>query len=434
MDMASNAPQDPGLVGMRRALATERTQRVVLWMWVLLPLLGKLIPFTYLVSLPFLAPGKDPASRKPVPGLGFLAGLTTLYLVYIMGRTMIAGPVETWLEPLEDALPLGLVVWLAAWRLRGPIRLDLGRLYQLLCLSIFSVAVAGSVQFALDPYGHRPALVMGNVLNLAPVLILPAVLCSFSHWAPSRAWRWIGLGAMAVALYTLGELLQTRGPFLVLIGLILLRATLSFGKAAHRDRAPRQGAVILLVLLATLALIAVFGDGLGRFSINAAHAASGGTLQAPEAWRQFDDYSASLRLLMLETGWLAFTEAPFWGHGPQYRFDAAAVHFPPQVTHTFTHLHNDFLTHAVAGGIPAVILFCALLLVPTWIGWNKGHEARQIGLFFTLAFAGTGFLNNVLFVYLTAFNFGLSYVAALLLIEAVATQQSDTGEWQITER
>jgi hypothetical protein len=129
------------------------------------------------------------------------------------------------------------------------------------------------------------------------------------------------------------------------------------------------------------------------------------------------DTSLNQRLAMLQAGWKAFLEAPWRGHGGQNRFKAAAPYLPENFE-AFSHLHNDFLTHAVAGGVPAVVLLCLILAFPLLCALRRPNRDRILtALLFSGAFTGTALTNNVLFVDISAFALGLAYATALKVIE-----------------
>jgi hypothetical protein len=128
------------------------------------------------------------------------------------------------------------------------------------------------------------------------------------------------------------------------------------------------------------------------------------------------DGSIAQRLAMLEAGGQAFREAPWLGHGGQNRF-AAARPYLPEGFPDFSHLHNDFLTHAVAGGVPAVALLCLILAFPLLIALRAPTRDRlHTALLFSGAFTGTALVNNVLFVDISAFAIAINYTVAIMLV------------------
>jgi O-antigen ligase len=128
------------------------------------------------------------------------------------------------------------------------------------------------------------------------------------------------------------------------------------------------------------------------------------------------DGSIAQRLAMLEAGGQAFREAPWLGHGGQNRF-AAARPYLPEGFPDFSHLHNDFLTHAVAGGVPAVALLCLILAFPLLIALRAPPRDRlHTALLFSGAFTGPALVNNVLFVDISAFALAINYTVAIMLV------------------
>lgn len=76
------------------------------------------------------------------------------------------------------------------------------------------------------------------------------------------------------------------------------------------------------------------------------------------------DSSTWQRLVMYRAGIAAWWESPVFGYGISQRFSAAVPYFPPEFTGRYSHLHNTFITHAVAGGVVGLVFLCAVLATP----------------------------------------------------------------------
>jgi O-antigen ligase len=308
-------------------------------------------------------------------------------------------------------------------------------LFQILAVMLIVVLIIALIERAVIVYWWRPRLLLGSQLNFTPILVVPAIFCTFSQFAPSRLWRWIGLGGFAAAVMVLSGVSMTRGPFIVMTVLVLLRAlSLIFSSQDIWKRV--RDAALLLVLFGITTGASLFDDSaLIRFQqmMQAAANIAESTLKnEQEKIESFESVEAPdrlesipERLMFLRGGLAAFAENPFFGHGPQLRYEAAARHFTVPIPATYTHLHNDFITHGVAGGIVALVLLVLILLTPTIAAWSYTENRRlrrEIGLLFTLNFTGMAAVNNVLFVWVTAYTLAISIVAAIIILDSLSRE------------
>ena len=117
------------------------------------------------------------------------------------------------------------------------------------------------------------------------------------------------------------------------------------------------------------------------------------------------DRSISQRLDMQITGLHAFLQQPFRGYGVQNAVSQAnAVSqevLGRETKYTYTHLHNDYLTHGVGGGVILLLLFIAVIFSPVLMSWQLRKVEGGTGLFyFSLMLSGaysTIALTNVVF-------------------------------------
>lgn len=406
-----------------------RAGQITVGLWALLPVLGTITPFLYLSLVPF----NWDRGRRLHRMIGTFAGLCTAYFIYMSLRMMWAGPPETWGEPLEDMVPVLLTVLIAFWSIRTIPAFKFDKVFQAMtCASLLVVAGVAYQKYVLNDWG--PALLLGNTLNLTPLLLVPALLCTMGEWAPTRLWRVFGLMAFCLSLVTMASVAQTRGPFLVLSTLAFLRILSGLiGPAPWRARLWR---VLPILVAYILALGLIFGNSqaVERLFSLAVNAQTEPPAYTPSVqpdpvtpWITDPAHSIYIRALMLQAGLAAIHEAPVWGYGPQFRVDAAAAYFPTGTTSKFSHLHNEFITHAVAGGIPAVAFLIAILMFPLFAAWQfQTHKRarREFAAIFTIAFTGTAALNNVLFVPIWGFMLPLSIIASLILLHAFDQQSN----------
>lgn len=354
-------------------------------------------------------------------GLRIFFYLSILYAAYIAVRSILAGPRA--LEPILDTLPLVFVSGLTLWAVRTPIKINMHLLFKATCAMLAAVFFLAWVE-RLFLGVWRPELLLGNPLNLAPVLLIPALFVTMSRFAPSRLWVWLGLIAFVMAVYVIGGLSQSRGLFLGLWALVLIRVGFELC-APITARSKLQNALGIVLAMGLITVVIGSDSHLsGRYTVMVKTLSN--TEAAPE-------YSVGLRMKMLKGGWAATQERPFVGHGPQNRYDAAALHFDTTGLPRFSHLHNGFLTHTVGGGILLLFLLVALLLMPIVIGFQgnrditliNAHARREIGVLGSCAFAGVAAVNNVFFVDISAFTTAFSLFGILVILTSLGSDGAD---------
>ena len=225
----------------------------------------------------------------------------------------------------------------------------------------------------------RPEGIFSNALIFASLCIAGAGL-AIIEWPEdnqkTRTLSWIVFVAGIVAAL----LTFSRGMLLPIAGIILIAIWYRYkGKTKYQ---PKLKTVIILgaVTIATFAA----------------------SLQTDNGWRILNkrilqpiemfvegkpfDRSISQRLDMQVTGFHAFLEAPFIGHGIQNSVEQAnsvsEQVLNRKTDYTYTHLHNDYLTHAVGGGIILFVLFVAVIFSPFFMVWQLAKEQKDPGLFY----------------------------------------------------
>lgn len=129
-------------------------------------------------------------------------------------------------------------------------------------------------------------------------------------------------------------------------------------------------------------------------------------LQPIEMFAKGEQFDRSIRerLDMQITGLHAFSEKPFVGHGIQNSVEAAnkisTEVLGRKTNYTYTHLHNDYLTHAVGGGILLFLLFVLVISSPLIMSWqlrkkNAGQGMLNYGLMLSGAYATIAMTNIV---------------------------------------
>lgn len=421
-----------------KRLTLPPADKTALGIWVSLPILG---PLAALAAV-FLLPLTRSKGASAQPALVGLFALCLSYGIYILGRAVFAGPLLSVVEPLEDVAPLLLITGSAAWSLRGPLQVDMARLIKALAVMLIVVLGIGLLERAMIAPWWRPRLLLGNQLNLTPLLIVPALLCTYTHLLSKGPWRLVAWAGFAAGAFMLSGVSMTRGPLLVMLVLVVLRV-ISMACASLPLRQRLGQATILIGLFAVTFGGALFNESaLARLQllldvrpepVEVVIAPAPETASSPSAQpvteTQLRLSSVSERVSLAIAGWAAFQERPLIGHGPQYRYDAVVKHLPFTPTSRYSHLHNDFVTHMVAGGVIGVMLLSSILLAPLIVALRKGpnrHLRMEIGALVSLTFLGIAGVNNVLFVWVSAFTLAISLVATMVMLEALRLQQTHT--------
>ncbi|QJF52892.1 O-antigen ligase family protein [Roseobacter ponti] len=378
--------------------------------WLGIPLVGKALAFLSVFLLPLT---RDKTGDR-IGALRAFMLLSIVYGAYICLRSVAAG--EGAAEPVLDTLPVMALPVMAYLFIRRPVRIDVRLLYRGLVLLVFTLFAVMWVEVRATGIAEAE-LALGNPFNLAVLLLLPALLLTFDRFAPDTRWFIAGLTGFAFMVWSLGALVQTRSLFLgiIVLGVLRVAGALLEGPGV-RVRMPAAGAIAAALALAVVAMYALPSQS-ARYT--ALVDGISGSQEVPE-------WSVGLRRTMLREGVDAAGAAPLFGYGPQNRF-SAAFEGKEQLPIELSHLHNEFLTHAVAGGLPAALLMTLLLLSPAIAGWRnngaltatRAHQRRQVGLLASLGLLGTAAVNNVYFVDISAFTTTLTLLWSLVFLEAL---------------
>lgn len=145
-------------------------------------------------------------------------------------------------------------------------------------------------------------------------------------------------------------------------------------------------------------------------------------ITAPLETKTSDD-SIYIRFIMYRDSLEAFKHAPLLGHGRQNVAKAAAAHSlqdnPEYQKTNFTHLHNAFLTEAVASGILGIIGLIGMYILPVLITWRSIEVVRLLGIGYSIYFFCYGLTNVGFYHDVTVF----SYIFTVAILNALATSR-----------
>ena len=131
---------------------------------------------------------------------------------------------------------------------------------------------------------------------------------------------------------------------------------------------------------------------------------------------ELSDNSIRKRLDLNISGFYAFTQKPFVGYGLQNTVEAANNFSKASLGSTkeyaYSHLHNEYLTYAVAGGIFLLLQYLAIIVLPYLLGSRE--SAREFSILVALSFAGIAVTNIVLAHDITSTFFSVCLILILL--------------------
>lgn len=247
-------------------------------------------------------------------------------------------------------------------------------------------------------FNLRPEGFLSNSLIFASLCIVGAGI-ALIEWPEdtnkTRMISWLVFSAGIV-----GALLTFSRGMLIPIAAIISIAVLYRIKTKSNYKPSKKLVVILCALI------------VGTFAIS---------LQTENGWRILNkrvlepiemfakgeqiDRSISQRLDMQVTGFHAFLQSPLIGYGIQNSVDAANEMslqvLGRETNYTYTHLHNDYLTHAVGGGILLFLLFVFVIFSPLLLSWQlRKTEMDESILYYGLMVSGafsTIAMTNIVF-------------------------------------
>ena len=212
----------------------------------------------------------------------------------------------------------------------------------------------------------RLSLFVGNPLPFAGAFLTLGFISLLGWDERGAGSRVVGIAAMALAILIVVLWSQSRGATLAAIPLV--------GLAIWYMRPSRtvllQGAALMVVV--TVALISLFSDAsivssaLSRLSKGLSVLVGEGAGVDASTWQ---------RLVMYRAGIAAWMESPIYGYGISQRFHAVLPYLPQDFGSRYTHLHNTFVTHAVAGGLIGIFFLLTLLLTP--FATNRAGQASH---------------------------------------------------------
>lgn len=276
----------------------------------------------------------------------------------------------------------------------------------------FSPSFVAPIEHTVWAYGElRLEMFSRNPLMFASLLTTVSFLSLLGYEQKNQRQRLLAVTALPLGLLVVLAGAQVRGVLVLCIPLGLLAVwylQISLKKALI------FAALVLCLLIAAFFIFdpvaAVFDRLIGRMTATWVMLTSGG--QVPE-------YSLLYRIRMFQLGWAAILESPWLGYGYQNRFEIIIPLMAAADNFRYGHLHNAFLNHWVAGGVPGLTLCIVFLGLPMFL-WkryaNDSRDLRFLALLITIMMVGTGLYTAILghFVHTTFYGMMILTLALLL--------------------
>lgn len=271
---------------------------------------------------------------------------------------------------------------------------------------------------AIHQGGTRVDASLGNAEYLAGYLLFSIAIALWQAFeTKGKNWLWLryGLFALAVLQTVILFATATRGAIIALVGALVFGALVWIFEAGKKGR---QGATLFLV-----ALLVVVG---GFYS--ARHSAY---VQNHESLNRiatvFQASAFTTRFTLADMAFEGIKERPITGWGQEgYNYVFNTYYKPSLYAQEpwFDRAHNIYIDWAVAGGLPALLLFVGLLLSGVWAFYrgNASRAERVILLSALAAYAieGLAVFDN-LFTY-------IPLAAILAMAHTVSMRESKTLE------
>lgn len=325
----------------------------------------------------------------PIPR--YIAGLAAAFAVWLIATTWFAVDATTALEGmhgrynglLNDLILLLLFVSIASMLVS---RAQVETLIAIQASALVPVALFAVVRalgfFAASWPEPRPASTIGNPVQLAAILVLEVpFVVAFLACRPSRTQRVVWSTILLLFLWAIGATLS-RGPW---VGLAAAAAvmTIALWTERRRGRIGPSPAVAAIAVGAVLLTIAAAASGaLTRVTARVESFARIGSDAG--MINRFTYIGAAVRMLR---------DHPLTGVGienfglvyPRYRpvepDDIPSDQLPTMV-------HNDYLQLAVSAGIPALVMYLALVGSIVVVVWRGSGHHRIVAMAFVASIVG----------------------------------------------
>jgi O-antigen ligase len=343
--------------------------------------------------------------RSAIRAKHLLAGSLLAYFFYfLLVDFLISGNFRASLYTMAPNLPLLAVAVIALALDPERARLSANRIGTWASLAVLVSFVMAAAIWLVQPnwqifgtsliritgVNDRLMLLAGNPLLFAAAYMTLGYVALLGWHDRSATSRGFAIAALVIALATVAFWSQSRGATLVALPLSLL-------SIFYVRPRPVTLLVVTLGVFAIMALIIILG-GFDERVLGSFKRLTRGLATVLTGDPSMES-STGFRLIMYRAGIAAWMESPVWGYGVTERFSAIIPYLPEGYTFRFSHLHNTFLTHAVAGGVVGVAFLLMLLFTPAAINIIDGppnRDQRYLAWVILISLSGVGMSSLIL--------------------------------------
>lgn len=255
----------------------------------------------------------------------------------------------------------------------------------------------------------------GNPLPFGTIFITFSFLTCLGYDKKSSLEKIISFSALILGILVVGFWNGSRGPLLLVVPLTFLMFWFLFKNSkSEQTWRPLTGGFIVITLL-TVSVLVMQQAG-SNMSTNVVNGLKELTYTGGH------DESVNVRLTLYQAGLEAFYVNPFFGFGIGNIFDSITEFLPKNVNYEFSHLHNMFLNHAIAGGLVGLPFLLILAISPLVILWQKRGIISVNGIYLSFLIViiifGAG-MSNVLFFH----DLLAGFFSVLILIAGIAANK-----------
>ena len=257
----------------------------------------------------------------------------------------------------------------------------------------------------------------GNALPFGTIFITFAFLTCLGYEKKSMLEKIISFSALILAILIVGFWNDSRGPLLIVAPLIFLMIWYLFKNSKFEQtwHPLILGSIVTTLLIISFLIMQNFGLNDNRSMINGLK-----ELILTEGY----DESVNIRLILYKGGLETFFIKPIFGFGIGNLVEPVTKVSPEAGNYGYSHLHNMFLNHVIAGGLVGLLFLFMLATSPLIILWQKRNviSINDIYLSFLIVITifGAGMSNVLLFHDLLA-----GFFSVLILLAAIVSNKQE---------
>ena len=257
----------------------------------------------------------------------------------------------------------------------------------------------------------------GNPLPFGTIFITFAFLTCLGYEKKNTLEKIISFSSLILAILVVGFWTVSRGPLLLVVPLTFLMLWY-----LYKNSKSEKAWFPLILGCCTVTLLAISFITMQNFGYNSSNHLVNGLKELTVNGSH--DQSVNLRLTIYQAALESFSINPIFGFGIGNLSESTIQFLPEKFSFGYTHLHNMFLNHMIAGGLVGLVLLFILATSPLLILWQKRDIISINGIYFSLLIViiifGQGMSNVILFHDLLA-----GFFSVLILIAAITSNKPD---------